>query len=241
MTRITLLHQAAFGPLVFGLAVCGGEVVQGGATGSGGSGATTGSGGTSGASMTTGSGGTTGASMTTGSSTTGSSVSGGSGGGAFASCSAPGTCVLAANTCCGVCGTPMLGDVDPVNEAQVSAHFDAVCPVPTPCPACAQMPNPNLFAYCDLAEGTCKEADLPETAFAACTKDEDCTLRLGLGCCTCIQAGNWVGVAKAQLGELSKVLCKADEVCAECEPTPPPDIVAACVKGFCAPVPADGM
>jgi len=132
----------------------------------------------------------------------------------------------------------MLGDVEPVNEAQVSAHFDAVCPVPTPCPNCPQMPNPNLFAFCDLAEGTCKEADLPETPYAACKTSDDCTLRLGLGCCTCVQAGNWVGVAKSQLGEISKVLCKADEVCAECEPTPPPDIVAACVNGFCATVPA---
>lgn len=162
--------------------------------------------------------------------TTGST---GAGGPNFAACDAPGTCVLANKTCCGVCGKPTVNDLDAIGEAAIDAHAKAVCPEPGPCPACETELNGNLFAYCDLDAKSCVGANLPDTAFAACKENSDCSLRLGVGCCECIQAGEWVAVATARLADLSALLCKADQPCPNCVPQPPNGIMAACVGGRC--------
>jgi len=203
-------------PLVLLTAFCGGKTVVD--EGAGGAAATTT--GTTGPTTT----------GTTGPTTTGT----GSGGANFAACSAPGTCVLASDSCCGACGMPTLDDFDAIGEGAVDAHRKAVCPDPTgPCPACATQANPNLFAYCDLAAKSCVEADLPLTEYAACKEDADCSMRLGLGCCECMQAGEWVAVATARRTDLQALLCKQDEVCAECAPSPPVGVMAACEMGRC--------
>jgi hypothetical protein len=178
---------------------------------------------------------TTGTSMTstavTGTATTGT----GSGGGPnFAACDAPGTCVLASDSCCGACGKPTLDDFDAVGEGAVDAHRKAVCPDPSgPCPGCVQEPNPTLFAYCDLGAKTCVKAELPLTEFAACKEDADCSMRLGLGCCECMASGDWVAVATARRTVLDALLCKQDQACAGCAPKPPDGVMAACEMGRC--------
>jgi hypothetical protein len=217
---------------------CGSEVESGSGTGgagggAGGSGATTGS--TLDSSTGTGATGPGSGTTTSGSASTGAGTDP-----AFAACSTQGSCVLAANTCCGVCGMPTLDDVDPVNTAELDAHRAAVCPDPTgPCPACASEPNPNLFAYCDLGAGSCAEGDLSRSPFAECSGPDDCTLRLSLECCECGASGEWVAVAAAKQQELEGLLCAPDVACAKCEPVPPADVTAACVQGYCAVVPVN--
>lgn len=104
-----------------------------------------------------------------------------------------------------------------------------------PCPQCEPQPNPHLFAYCDLAEGMCKGADLPVTKYAACTQPSDCFLRLGLGCCDCgaPEGTPWVAVSFANYAELQGLLCKEGEACANCAPQPPLDLAPDCVSGQC--------
>lgn len=209
------LRFLVFSSLPLLLAFCGGKAVVDGPPGSGGAGGTT-------------------------ASTTPSAISVAvtSGGADFASCSVPGTCVLATNTCCGVCGKPTLGDFDAVNQSQTTAHRAAVCPTPEgPCPGCATEPNPDLFAYCDVGAGTCRPANLPETEYAACMVDSDCTLRNGLGCCTCGDSSGWVAVTASRLGDLATVLCEPTEACPDCEPQPPVGVQASCVEGRCQALP----
>ncbi|MBM4357508.1 MAG: hypothetical protein FJ096_05285 [Deltaproteobacteria bacterium] len=183
-----------------------------------------------------GTGGAAGATGATGTGATGPGATGTTSGGGpgFAACDAPGTCTLALDTCCGPCGMPTLDDVDAIGEGAAEAHRAAVCPDPSgPCPACAQQLNPTLFAYCDLAAKGCVEADLPLTEFAACAKDEDCGMRLGLGCCECGASGEWVAVASARRADLEALLCKQDEACANCAPEPPEGVTPACEMGRC--------
>lgn len=154
----------------------------------------------------------------------------------FGACSQPGTCILADRTCCGVCGKPELTDFDAVALPSVDAHREAVCPEQLLCPGCPEEPNGNLFAYCDLAAGSCRGADIGASPYSECAVAGDCTLRLGLDCCTCGAAGPWVAVANKKLGELAALVCAADHVCSECEPAAPANLSAACVKGQCAVV-----
>jgi hypothetical protein len=206
-------------PLAFLTAVCGGKAVVDGPPGSGGAGGAVGS---------TGVGGTVGFAQ--------SGVT--TGGSSFASCSTPGSCVLASNTCCDTCGKPTLAAFDAINEASVEPHRTAVCPVPEPCPDCVGERNPNLFAYCEPQAGECRGANLPETDFAACTKDEDCSLRNGTGCCICGPTDAWVAVATAKVPELEKLVCEPGEACPGCVPDMPDGLGVACVEGRCqlAPV-----
>lgn len=172
--------------------------------------------------------------------TVGSAQSGVSTGGQnFASCATPGSCALANNTCCSGCGEPTLDQFDAVNEGAIDDHRTSVCPEPQPCPECPTQAAPNLFAFCDLAAGECRGANLPETEYAVCQVDSDCVLRNGLGCCTCGPSNGWVSVAAASIGSLEALLCAPDEVCAECDPQPPPGLSARCSMGRCQAVPLE--
>ena len=147
--------------------------------------------------------------------------------------------MLAANTCCGVCGVPTLADVDPIQVDQAEAHRAAVCPDPSvACPACEAQENPNLYAYCELGSGTCMEADLATSAYAECSGPDDCRLRLSLECCECGASGDWVAVTAVREQDLEALLCPPEPNCAKCQPVPPVDLAAGCVDGFCAVVPA---
>lgn len=201
-------------PLAILSAMCGGKAVVDGLPGAGGATATSGTTATTGTSATT-------------------ATSAATGGTNFAACSASGTCTLAKKSCCDPCGKPTLASFDAVNEELVDEHRASVCPEPEACPDCVSEPNPNLFAFCDTASGTCKGADLPETEFAACAQDQDCTLRNGLGCCTCGASNGYVAVSVAKLGDLDALLCEDAEPCPECDPEPPVGIEAACVSNRC--------
>lgn len=149
----------------------------------------------------------------------------------WAKCGVPGDCTIAANTCCGVCGMPELKDVDAVNKAAGQAHFQAVCPEPGPCPACATMQNPDLMAACALGQGKCIALEISKSSFASCSKDEDCLLRTPQ-CCAC------GALAKEQLVAINQGLNAAfmselgcDQVdCAPCvdPPDPPAGVKAVC-------------
>ncbi len=155
-----------------------------------------------------------------------------------APCAEPSDCTLAANTCCGVCGRPSLGDMDAIAAAKEEAHRRAVCPDPDPiCPGCAAMPNPNLGATCDREEGRCTAFDIEQHEVSACTRDEDCIVRVP-DCCACgadTSAFNLVALRADRVADYLAMVCDTGMTCLECEPVYPPNVEAFCdrASGHC--------
>ncbi|MRG91128.1 hypothetical protein [Polyangium spumosum] len=169
---------------------------------------------------------------------------GGSGGGGaggapqFGACTGPGQCTLAPNTCC-ACGEPTLADVEPVHADLADDYVSSMCPAELPpCPPCAPLPNPDLFAYCEA--GGCAAADVTQHGFSECTTAADCRLRLGMGCCEpCAGDGaGLVAIAASATSAVYELLCPPDTGCPACAPVYPTEWKADCVAGHCAVVPA---
>ena len=146
----------------------------------------------------------------------------------FAACSEPGSCVLAQNGCCGVCGAPTLADVTAVNAARVAEFRASTCTDPAPtCPGCASMNDPNLQAFC--RGGRCTAVDLRNDALSACATDADCQLRYE-ACCECGASGdfNIVAIRGDKSGAYSAERCPSSTACPECAPFYPSTLRAAC-------------
>ena len=162
-------------------------------------------------------------------------AAGGGGGGPapseYNACSGPGQCVLVSNSCCGTCGTVTLADQAAINITQGAAFLETVCPEPTPCPACASMANPNLFAICE--QGTCRGADVRTEPESACTTNADCQLRYGTGCCDSCDGAPWQLVAVSTSSNLSASQCAPGTGCDGCLPQYPKDAEAICSNGHC--------
>lgn len=168
----------------------------------------------------------------------GTNTTGGTGGTQsrdWSGCELNSDCVLAAASCCAVCGEPALGDVDAVNRARLDAHSEAVCPNPVPCPKCAEATNADLHATCN--DGVCLALDIRDEEASACSSDDDCKLRV-TGCC---ESGGstaaWDLIAIARAGEpaYQALVCDPEQACDECAPIYPTDMEAYCATdGHCA-------
>ncbi len=156
----------------------------------------------------------------------------------WASCDLTSECVLAANSCCGVCGPPTIGDVDGVNEEKLDEHFAVVCKDPSPlCPGCPSAPNPELVATC--GEGECAAVDLGDEALTACDLSTDCVIRTPQ-CCECgadTSAYALIALRADQVDSLRQLVCDPDAICATCAPIYPENAQAICDDdGHCAVV-----
>jgi hypothetical protein len=164
----------------------------------------------------------------------GPATSGAGGNASFGKCTGPGQCILAEPGCCGSCGRIGLDDVEPIHQDQQKAFYAATCDDPTgPCPGCASLPNPDLFAFCDA--GQCAEADITKHAANVCKTSQDCRLRIGLACCeACVGSREQVvAIPVAFEKELLALVCGGDVGCPACAPQYPPYAVAACEGGRC--------
>jgi len=152
----------------------------------------------------------------------------------WARCAVNSDCVLAADSCCGVCGAPGLDDVDGVNRTLTDEHFHDVCPAPVPCPECPSATNPDLLATCDSL--ACAAVDIRQHAASACVADTDCRLRT-TGCCECGGATDPSSlIAIAVTGEplYSQLVCDPAAACPDCVPIYPTDVEAFCATdGHC--------
>lgn len=95
------------------------------------------------------------------------------------------------------------------------------------------MENPNLAATCEA--GTCKGFDVRQEEYSACNTEQDCTLRIGLGCCEACQGGefNLVAVNVNQTA-LTAAMCGNEPVgCPDCAPQYPANKKASCISGQC--------
>lgn len=155
----------------------------------------------------------------------------------WALCGANSECVLAANTCCGVCGKPALTDVDAVNKTQLGAHRTDVCPKPVPCPQCLTSTNPDLLATCDA--GRCKALDVHTLPATACSRDDECRLRV-TGCCECggsTEPAQLIAVSNPSL--YVNLVCDPSQACPACAPVYPTSVEAYCAPdAHCAVRPA---
>jgi len=146
----------------------------------------------------------------------------------FGGCSQPGTCTLAMNGCCGVCGAPKLSDFTPINVTNSAAFRAATCTEPDPtCPGCATTIEPNLQAFC--RGGRCTGVDLRLDALSACAVDDDCMLRYQT-CCECGASGDYniVAIRRDKAGAYSTERCPPMTGCPECAPAYPTTLKAVC-------------
>ena len=101
------------------------------------------------------------------------------------------------------------------------------------CAYCEPPPNAEQFgARCN--QGSCELYDVRQSDLSTCTRDEDCRLRSGLGCCEGCGDGNWVAVS-ADSSRLIDELCGGAPLpCPACEPIEPAQLVAICgAEGHC--------
>ena len=205
------------------LAGCGGSSTLDG-TGGSGTGAASGSGGSAGST-----GGSAGSGGTAGSG--GAAGSGGqnSCGPETKKCSEPTECLLVTQDCC-LCGMPELKDYQAVNS-----KYEAQCSCGGPICDCMSGNNANLAATC--RNSACEGFDVRKVeAFSGCTKDDDCTLRMGLDCCEGCgsSAADLVAVAKTGGPALMKAVCPGGPIgCPACAPQYPDNKKAACVSKHC--------
>jgi hypothetical protein len=163
---------------------------------------------------------------------------GGGAGSAWDDCNGPGQCILAAATCCGVCGQATLADVVGVNQARTQAYQDAVCgDDPPPCPGCPTEIPGEFFAFCDA--GKCRAADVREEPISECERSADCRLRWGLECCEgCFdQEPPYTGLVAVSIdggNDLGGLVCGSDDLgCPECGAVYPEGAAAVCDGGHC--------
>ncbi|WP_438016267.1 BPTI/Kunitz domain-containing protein [Sorangium sp. So ce315] len=152
-------------------------------------------------------------------------------------CAAPGDCVLASPRCCASC--------DPVDaRAYVAIHRDATddywastgcgdvaC---APCPPVSEADSTSQYFTAACESGRCVVLDVRESPLTECTKDTDCVLRDGVGCCEGCD-GKGV-VALNQSADLRALVCpEGFGACPPCAPVYPEGMTAVCAEGRCKP------
>jgi hypothetical protein len=143
--------------------------------------------------------------------------------------------VLAPATCCLPCDAVTLDDVDAVNAGRRDAHRDAVCRGDRPCPPCAPPETPNLVATCEARQ--CTALDLRQHAISACTRDDECRIRVP-DCCDCgadVREERLIAIRADAIGEFTSIVCDSGQGCPECVPVYPDTVEAYCAPdGHCA-------
>jgi hypothetical protein len=156
----------------------------------------------------------------------------------WGACAVPSECILSANTCCGVCGMPELGDVDGVHRERTAEHYLAVCPDsadgPIDCPDCPVALNPDLIPTC--AAGRCAVIDVGMEALSECSDDSECVVRVP-DCCPCgadTSPYRLIALRGDRVGDYEARVCDPGTGCPECEPMYPADVRAICgAEGHC--------
>jgi len=150
--------------------------------------------------------------------------------GGLTACEDTSECVIDMG-CCGICGEPSLENLRAVHHAYSSANSPE-CQL-VDCAFCEPEGLEQFGARCRA--GQCEVYDVRQSELSECTSDDDCRLRLGLGCCERCSGSGWVAVSTSP-EELARALCGEDLVaCAACAPIQPEDLGAVCGEdGHCA-------
>jgi len=151
----------------------------------------------------------------------------------WAVCTDQGQCSVNPVGCCAVCGAPTVADVEGVRMGKEDEHYNAVCPVPEPCPRCPTFDVPELVPTCKA--GQCEVVDVRMEALTACTLDSECRIR-STSCCECGGDPRYIAVSTTSTETYESLVCPTGAACAECLPTYPDTVVARCVVGHCEAV-----
>jgi hypothetical protein len=153
-------------------------------------------------------------------------------------CDGPTDCVVTAAQCCGGSSTPTLKDVTAVNASALAA-FTLPCQLVDCAPTLGPIPS-SIGATCRA--GHCLAFDLRETELVTCDVADDCTLRLGVGCCERCTGEGRDFVALRRDAKLSELVCGDGPVgCPACVPVPDPTLSAECRVGRCEVVQSGGV
>jgi hypothetical protein len=150
-------------------------------------------------------------------------------------CEAVGDCALMTNDCCGAPCDPSTSDFSAVNKDRMADFRQDSCEVVDGCEdrGC-ETPTPTRFlATC--RDERCVVEDTGSLPLTACAADEDCVLRLGLGCCEPCEGNDahLTSVRADGLEDLAALTCAAGQRCGGCSPEYPPGATAVCLDGRC--------
>jgi hypothetical protein len=148
-------------------------------------------------------------------------------------CSSHSDCQLVPASCCGACGAPTSQDVVALRTDAAAGYRESACGTGSPCPACASLNNPDLFASCQNSE--CVVVDLTTNPVSACSADADCVLRAAT-CCECgasMDPWRLVAITKNSENSYASLVCDATAMCAECMPEYPTSQTRTCSDGHC--------
>jgi hypothetical protein len=148
-----------------------------------------------------------------------------------APCESPSDCEVAIDQCC-----ECEAGVDAILGTRRAAHRRHVCGRRfLVCPECQGPLRPDLGATCNA--GVCELYDLRTSPIAACSRDEDCVLRVA-ACCECggdTRPSALVAIARDRAAEYRTLVCAPDAECAACEPIYPAEARAICAAdGHCS-------
>jgi Kunitz/Bovine pancreatic trypsin inhibitor domain len=164
----------------------------------------------------------------------------------YDTCKQPTDCVVAGTGCCGVCDSPGLTELDFIayNRMFESALSCGAIPKGLPAPgdgasdpiACAPCPRVaggalDYFVP-DCFKEECTVVDLRDPTFASCTRNDECFVHYGNGCCE--QCGGNNPIALRVDAPISRLLCGDSPVA--CPPCVPPMLHRAICspEGRCA-------
>lgn len=150
----------------------------------------------------------------------------------YDTCKQPTDCVVAGTGCCGVCDSPTLTQRDFIsyNRMFESALSCGGVPKGLPAPgdgasdpiACAPCPpvSSGALEYFvpDCFKEECTVVDLRDPTFASCTRNDECFVRYGNGCCE--DCGGNSPIALRVDAPISRLLCGDGP--AACPPCVPP-------------------
>ncbi len=148
-------------------------------------------------------------------------------------CEEPSDCSLAPAGCCLPCDEVTLDDVDAVNRTGQADHRAAVCPEGAACPPCAPPETPHLIATC--ATRQCAAIDLRQHPVTACTRDDECRIRVP-DCCECGADTRVERLIAVRAGSaIDALVCDSLSACRGCAPVYPDAVEAYCAAdGHCA-------
>jgi hypothetical protein len=137
--------------------------------------------------------------------------------------------------CCPACDPIRAENVVAVSQNDATRYQDSkVCGEIgcAPCIAPGQLGKTSQYFVATCRDGRCVPVDIRETDVTACATGDDCSLRVGAGCCPTGDSAEVVAIGDH--GALVDLVCDGLQLPCPSGPPLPPSLVAVCEGGRCA-------
>ncbi|HMJ11258.1 MAG TPA: BPTI/Kunitz domain-containing protein [Polyangiaceae bacterium] len=157
-------------------------------------------------------------------------------------CETPTDCTLVPVACCGGCGNEELDSVVAIHRNRERAYATLRGCTGIACAPCQEidpLERTDRYFVPTCQNGQCRVIDLRTDLATICSRDDDCRLRNGIGCCEGCSAdpGQLVAIHREQEGNFSRLVCGTGPVaCPACAPIPPDGYAAVCSRRRCTVV-----